>query len=166
MNPAPDTAGKPRRITVDNRDNVAIVVNSGGLPAGTVFDDGLVLVDDVPQGHKVAIVDIGEGDGVIRYGEVIGYAVKPLRRGSWVSEFTVTLPAPPALDRLSIATRVPPVQPPLEEYTFQGYRNADGSVGTRNILGISTSVQCVAGVIDYVVRLVRATRDAPDGTAR
>ena len=39
--------------------------------------------------------------------------------------------------------------PPLEGYTFQGFRNADGSVGTRNILGISTSVQCVAGVIDY-----------------
>jgi galactarate dehydratase len=155
MNPTPGTAGKPLRITIDNRDNVAVVVNSGGLPAGTVFDDGLMLVDAVPQGHKVAIVDIAEGDGVIRYGEIIGYAVRPLRRGSWVSEFTVALPAPPALDRLPIATRVPPAQPPLEGYTFQGFRNADGSAGTRNILAVSTSVQCVAGVIDYVVPLIK-----------
>jgi hypothetical protein len=44
MNPTSGTAGKPLRITIDNHDNVAIVVNSGGLPAGTVFDDGLVLI--------------------------------------------------------------------------------------------------------------------------
>jgi galactarate dehydratase len=81
MTPAPGAAGKPLRIALDERDNVAVVVNSGGLPAGTVFDDGLVLVDTVPQGHKVATTDIAQGEGVIRYGEIIGYAVKPLRRG-------------------------------------------------------------------------------------
>jgi len=155
MNPTTGAAGKPLRITIDARDNVAIVVNAGGLPAGTAFDDGLVLADPVPQGHKVAIVDIAEGEGVIRYGEVIGYAVKPLRRGSWVGESAVALPEPPALDRVPIATRVPPAQPPIEGYTFQGFRNADGSVGTRNILAISTSVQCVAGVVDYVVPLIK-----------
>jgi galactarate dehydratase len=155
MSPKYGTAGKPLRIALDTRDNVAVVVNPGGLPAGTVFDDGLVLVDAVPQGHKVALVDIADGAAVIRYGETIGYAVAPLRRGSWVSERTVALPAPPALDHLSIATRVPPDQPPLEGYTFQGYRNRDGSVGTRNILGISTSVQCVAGVLEHVVPLIR-----------
>ncbi|MCT9872410.1 UxaA family hydrolase, partial [Paenarthrobacter aurescens] len=49
---------------------------------------------------------------------------------------------------------VPPPLPPLEGYTFEGYRNADGSVGTRNLLGITTSVHCVAGVVDYVVQLI------------
>ena len=39
--------------------------------------------------------------------------------------------------------------PPLTGYTFEGYRNADGSVGTRNILGIATTVQCVAPTVDY-----------------
>jgi galactarate dehydratase len=144
------------RIAVDVRDNVAVVVNPGGLPAGTVFDDGLVLVEDVPQGHKVATADIAAGAGVIRYGEVIGYAIQPLRRGAWVGESSLALPPAPGLDRLSLATRVPPPKPPLEGYTFQGYRNADGSVGTRNILGISTSVQCVAGVVDHVVPLIKA----------
>ena len=155
MTPAAGAASQPLRITLDSRDNVAVVVNPGGLPAGTAFDDGLVLAEAVAQGHKVAIADIAEGDGVIRYGETIGYAVKPLRRGSCVSESTVAPPAAPALDCLSIATRVPPVQPPLAGFTFQGFRNTDGSVGTRNILGISTSVQCVAGVVDYVVPLIK-----------
>src|SRR4030095_15708779 len=44
---------------------------------------------------------------------------------------------------------------PLEGYTFEGYRNADGSVGTRNILAITTTVQCVAGVVDYAVQRIK-----------
>ena len=90
-----------------------------------------------------------------RYGEVIGHADRPLPRGSWVDERAVRLPAPPALDSLALATRVPVPLPPLQGYTFDGYRNPDGSVGTRNILAVSTSVNCVAGAVDYVVRLVK-----------
>ena len=155
MTPASGAAGKPLRLILDGRDNVAIVVNAGGLPAGTVFDDGLTLAEDVPQGHKVALADIAEGGAIVRYGEIIGHALRPLRRGSWVSESMLELPEPPALDGLPVATRVPPAQAPLEGFTFQGYRNADGSVGTRNILALSTSVQCVAGVIDHVVPLIK-----------
>ena len=46
--------------------------------------------------------------------------------------------------------------PPLEGYTFEGYRNADGSVGTRNILAITQTVQCVAGVTDFAVQRIKA----------
>jgi galactarate dehydratase len=45
---------------------------------------------------------------------------------------------------------------PLEGYTFQGYRNPDGSVGTRNLLAITTTVQCVAGVVEHAARRIRA----------
>jgi galactarate dehydratase len=45
---------------------------------------------------------------------------------------------------------------PLEGYTFQGYRNADGSVGTRNILAITTTVQCVAGVVEFAVKRIKS----------
>jgi galactarate dehydratase len=51
--------------------------------------------------------------------------------------------------------RPAPQLPPLDGYTFEGYRNADGTVGTKNVLAISTSVQCVAGVTDYVVRRIK-----------
>lgn len=155
MNAPIVTPLKPLSIKLHPRDNVAIVVNSGGLAAGTRFDDGLVLVDAVPQGHKVALADIPRGGPVVRYGEIIGYAVKALGKGAWVNEFLVELPEPPALESLPLADDVPPALPALEGYTFEGYRNPDGSVGTRNILGISTSVHCVAGVVDHVVALIR-----------
>lgn len=145
---------QPLYIKVHPTDNVAIIVNNNGLPEGTQFADGLTLVEHVPQGHKVALQAIAQGDTIIRYGEVIGYANQDIRKGAWISEHQVDLPKAPALNTLPLATKVPEPLPSLEGYSFMGYRNADGSVGTKNMLGITTSVQCVAGVVDYVVRLI------------
>jgi len=125
-------------IKVHDRDNVAIVVNT------------------VPQGHKVALADVAEGAPVVRYGEVIGRAARTIARGNWIDESLVLLPEPPSLDDLPLATSPAPEPPPLDGYTFDGFRNEDGSVGTKNVLGITTtSVQCVAGVTDLLVRRIK-----------
>jgi len=76
----------PRYLQVNPRDNVAIVVNEGCLPAGTQFDSGLELVEDIPEAHKVALVDIQAGAPIFRYGSVIGHATESIARGSWVHE--------------------------------------------------------------------------------
>ena len=65
------------------------------------------------------------------------------------------MPEAPSLDSLPKAAVRRSVQPPLEGYTFEGYRNPDGSVGTRNILAISTSVQCVAGTVEFAIKRIR-----------
>ncbi len=156
MPPAP--LERPRSIRLHPDDNVAVIVNALGLPKGTVLpdQDGLVLADFVPQGHKLALTALAQGGPVIRYGEVIGYAAEDLPAGSWVSEARLVMPSPPPLDQLERATRKTPAAPPLEGYSFMGYRNADGSVGTRNLLAISTSVQCVAGVMEHAVKRIKA----------
>lgn len=146
----------PLYIRVSPRDNVAIVVNDGGLPAGSRFADGHVLVEAVPEAHKVALTDIDEAQPIIRYGVVIGYAKRAIARGSWVHEALLAAPAAPALDECPLATAVPEPLPALEGYSFMGYRNADGSVGTKNILGISTTVQCVAATVDYAVKRIKS----------
>ncbi|MDO0598887.1 galactarate dehydratase [Bacillus licheniformis] len=145
----------PLYIKVNEKDNAAIIANAGGLPQGTVFPCGLKLQERIPQGHKVALTDITQGGAVIRYGEIIGYAVKPIEKGGWISESHIMLPEAPPLDELPIANKVPKPAPLLEGYTFEGYRSEDGSVGTRNVLGIMTSVQCVAGVLDYAVKRIK-----------
>src|SRR5699024_6282959 len=141
-------------IKVHDTDNVAIIVNDNGLKAGTRFPDGLELIEHIPQGHKVALLDIPANGEIIRYGEVIGYAVRAIPRGSWIDESMGVLPEAPPLHTLPLATKVPATLPPLEGYTLEGYRNADGSVGTKNLLGITSSVHCVAGVVDYVVKII------------
>jgi galactarate dehydratase len=87
---------------------------------------------------------------------VIGTAAGAIERGAWVREDMLRLPQAPPLDELSLATAVPPPLPPLTGYTFEGFRNPDGRVGTKNILGITTTVQCVAPTVDYAVRRIRA----------
>jgi len=145
----------PRHVRMHAADNVAIVANDGGLPAGTVMADGLTLVDKVPQGHKVALVDLAAGAPVLRYNTVIGHALKAISAGSWVHERLLTLPEARSLDDLPLATAPAPHLPPLAGYTFEGYRNADGTVGTRNLLAITTTVQCVAGVVALAVKRIR-----------
>ncbi|MCQ9282267.1 galactarate dehydratase [Priestia aryabhattai] len=146
---------KPLYIKVNENDNVATIVNSKGLPKGTVFPSGLELKEYIPQGHKVSLRNFEKDDKIIRYGEIIGTASSPISQGTWVKESYVTLPDPPILEKLHLETKVFAPLPPLEGYTFEGYKNINGSVGTKNILGISTSVQCVAGVLDYAVKKIK-----------
>ncbi len=77
---------RPLCIQVHARDNVAIIVNEGGLPAGTQLDNGLTLIDAIPEAHKVALCGIAPGEPILRYGVVIGYAEVPIAKGSWVHE--------------------------------------------------------------------------------
>ena len=154
-------ARPPLTLRMQPQDNVAIVANDGGLPAGTVLPPGvpgagLRLLEHVPQGHKLALVDLAEGDAVLRYGVPIGHALQPIAAGRWVHERLLKMPAARTLLGLPMATESPPPLPPLTGHTFQGYRNADGSVGTRNILAISTTVQCVAGVVAQAVARIKA----------
>ncbi len=149
-------SANPLLIRMNDRDNVAIVANDGGLPAGTTCPGGLVLKDQVPQGHKVALVELKAGDAVTRYGVRIGRALRDIEAGRWVHERLLEMPEARGLVGLPMASARAPALPPLEGFSFQGYRNADGSVGTRNLLAITTTVQCVAGVVEHAVRRIRS----------
>lgn len=143
-----------RTIRVHPDDNVAVVVNDGGLPAGTPLPEGPTLVQAVPQGHKVALVDLPVGTAVRRYNVVIGHAAVDIPAGSWVSETRLVMPAACSLEHVP-PPDPPPALPPLEGFTFEGYRNPDGSVGTRNLLAVTTTVQCVSGVLAFAVERIR-----------
>ncbi|MBW8468092.1 MAG: galactarate dehydratase [Thiobacillus sp.] len=144
----------PHGIRMHPADNVAIVVNDGGLKPGAVLADGPVLVEAVPQGHKVALMDLPAGAAVRRYNVVIGHTAVDIPAGGWVNEQRLVMPAARSLEGLPASS--PPAElPPLTGHSFQGYRNADGSVGTRNLLAITTTVQCVAGVLDFAVERIR-----------
>lgn len=145
----------PLAIRMHPADNVVIIANDGGLQAGTVMPkgvaEGLVLRDKVPQGHKVALFDLAEGQAIMRYNVQIGYARQDIPAGSWVHERLLDMPAARELKNLPMATIKPPALDTLEGYFFEGFVNSDGSVGTRNLLAITTTVQCVAGVVKIAV---------------
>ncbi len=147
---------QPLYVRIHAADNVGVVVNAEGVQAGAEFASGLKAAEAIPPSHKIALVDLEEGDAILRYGTPIGYANRQIRQGEWVREDAMRMPEAPPLDELPLSTAVPAELPPLEGMTFEGYRNPDGSVGTRNILGITTTVQCVAPTVDYAVARIRA----------
>ena len=141
-------------IKIKPEDNVAIVVKA--MEKGNELMSGIVTLSDIPQGHKVALVDIPKDAPVIRYGVTLGYELDYIKRGAWINEYMLRLPTPPGLDDMpygvNIRTDLP--EPPVK--TWWGYRNPEGGyAGTRNLLGIQTTVQCVQGVLDVAVERIR-----------
>ncbi len=147
-------------IAMHEADNVAIVVTSGGLKAGAKVKKHpgappVTLINAVPQGHKLALRSIQAGQPVTRYNVTIGIAKQNIEAGSWVHERLLELPSARNFFNLPMATANAPSVEALEGFTFQGYRNSDGSVGTRNILAVTTTVQCVAGVVNLAVQKIK-----------
>jgi galactarate dehydratase len=145
----------PLSIRVNQRDNVAIIVSPEGAAQGAQFPGGLTARERIPQSHKIALQDFERGAPILRYGETIGHALRAIPAGSWVREDMLDIPLAPPLESLKLATSTPPGLPPLTGRTFEGFQNSDGSVATRNILGITTTVQCVAPTVDYAVRRIQ-----------
>jgi galactarate dehydratase len=142
-------------VRVHKSDNVGIIVAPEGAKPGQADDAGLIVREKIPQAHKLALRSIECGEPVLRYGHEIGYSNQPIETGCWIRGEMIDLPAPPSLDSLPLATNVPPPLPALVDYTFEGFLNPDGSVGTKNILGITTTVQCAAPTVDFAVRRIK-----------
>ena len=141
-------------IRLNPRDNVAIVVNA--MPKGTELMPSVVTLQDIPQGHKVALCEIPKDGDIIRYGVTLGYALDVIPKGSWINEHMLRLPTSPALDDMPWGVKIKTDLPEAPVRTWMGYRNPEGGyAGTRNILGIQTTVQCVQGVLDVAVERIR-----------
>ena len=145
----------PLVIRVKEKDNVAIAVHD--LPVGTEVLPGVVSLQPIPQAHKIALTDIPKGGEIIRYGVVLGYARDDIPKGSWINEHMLDLPESPALHDLPYATHIVPPEelPDPVRTTWWGYRNKKGPAGTRNLLGVVTTVQCAAGVVNVAVDRIR-----------
>lgn len=141
-------------IKIKDQDNVVVAVHD--LPAGTTLESGVVTREKIPQAHKIALVDIPAGGEILRYGVVLGYAKNDIPAGSWINEHMLDLPESPALTDMPWGTSIktPDELPTPPRTTWMGYRNKVGPAGTRNLLGIVTTVQCAAGVFPVIRKKV------------
>ena len=141
-------------VQIKPEDNVAIAVHE--LKAGTEIMPGVVTLSDIPQAHKIALTDIPKDGAVIRYGVTLGYAIDPIRKGQWINEFMLRLPTPPSLDDMPYGTNIRTDLPEPPVRTWMGFRNPEGGyAGTRNLLGIQTTVQCVEGTLNVAIERIR-----------
>lgn len=145
---------KPSILRLSPLDNV--VVARVALPAGDAFwDEGreVKVRADIPAGHKVASAVVREGEPLRRYGQVIGFASALIVPGDHVHSHNVAFAK---LDRdWAFSADVLPTAFAPEPGTFQGFMRADGRAGTRNYVGILTSVNCSASVARMVADAFR-----------
>ncbi len=137
-----------RTLRLAEEDN--IVVAAEKIDPGAEVLPGVVVGQRVPFGHKIAARPIATGEPVVKFGQIIGFASKPIAPGDWVHEHNVEMHDFARDYRFAEAARPENVLPVEEQATFQGFRRANGKVGTRNYVGILTSVNCSASVARFM----------------
>jgi altronate hydrolase len=145
----------PRIVRLNPSDNVIVAVD---LLAPGMAVEGVDVHARVPRGHKMATAQIPVGEPVRKFGQIIGFATQAIQPGDWVHEHNVGMGESKgdfARDyRFAEEARDEPVLPVNEQATFQGYRRANGRFGTRNYIGILTSVNCSASVARFIAEEV------------
>jgi altronate dehydratase large subunit len=164
---------RSRALLMHAGDSVALAAVD--LPAGSAVQVGgakLVVRQDIPFGHKLAVQPITEGQAVFKYGQPIGRATQAIAAGEHVHVHNVESvrgrgdlsedqesnlgtvaerpgPARPSLtDDLSSADLPRMSSPPQ----FLGYRRPDGRVGVRNHVLVLSTVDCASAVVDRIGR--------------
>jgi altronate hydrolase len=142
----------PRALRLNSEDNVLIAVDE--IRTGDQPSNGPAALARVPKGHKMASATIETGGPILKFGQIIGFASKPIAAGEWVHEHNVEMHDFASDYRFCEAARQEIFLPDAQRATFQGYRRANGKAGTRNYLAILTSVNCSATVARLIAREV------------
>ncbi|SDR01501.1 altronate hydrolase [Rhizobiales bacterium GAS191] len=146
-----EIAKQPRTIRLHADDNVVVAVDQ--LQPGAI-GQGVVAIERVPRGHKMASSQIAEGAPVCKFGQIIGFATRPIAPGEWVHEHNVEMHDFARDYRFAEAAQKTDLLEPQNRATFEGFRRQNGKVGTRNYIGILTSVNCSASVARFMAEAV------------
>ena len=142
---------EPRIIRLSADDNVIVAVDQ--LPQGHIAA-GVTAQARIPRGHKMAVVPIAVDEPVRKYGQIIGFASKPIAPGDWVHEHNVSMHDFARDYRYAEGARNDEVLPPELRSTFEGYVRPGARTGTRNYIGVLTSVNCSATVAKFIAEEV------------
>lgn len=145
-------------IKIHPADNVAVVISA--LKQGeTVIVSGksIVVQNDIPAGHKMAIAPIAMDEDVIKYGFPIGQAKKNVQPGEWLHTHNVKSKLGDLLEYRYEPQKAPAWQPVEDHvHTFQGYERSDGRVGIRNEVWIIPTVGCVNAIAREIEKQAQA----------
>ncbi|ANG63812.1 galactonate dehydratase [Marinobacterium aestuarii] len=110
---------------------------------------------NIPRGHKVAVAAIKKGEAVVKYAQVIGFATTDIAPGDHVHNHNCAVEEFDRDYAFGTAVQEKTVDPTLAQRTFKGFVRTNGEVGTRNYIGIITSVNCSATVARLIADQVK-----------
>lgn len=137
----------PRALRLHADDNVVIAVDQidEGMLAG-----GVSALTRIPRGHKLAVAKIEKGAPIRKFGQIIGFASGDIAPGAWIHEHNCDFAAFERDYAFCADAQADALLPEAERATFEGFRRANGKWGTRNYIGILTSVNCSATVARFM----------------
>ncbi len=139
-------------VQLNPADNVIISVHA--LKQDTVIKfNNLRCNQNIPCGHKIAIRSIKENEAIRKYNQLIGFATKNINPGDHVHSHNCAM-AEFSLDYSFCSDVTATNLKPPQERTFQGYRRSNAKVGTRNYIGLITTVNCSATVARLIADTV------------
>jgi len=143
----------PEIIRLAPQDNVVVARHDLALGAHVLAED-LRTLERIPAGHKIATRAVGVGEALIKYGQVIGFGTAPIARGAHVHVHNCGMGE--SERDYCIAEAVPPTitVAEAERREFHGFRRAGGKAGTRNYLGVVSSVNCSTSVARFIADAV------------
>ena len=147
-----ETSGKKLAgpiIRLHPNDN--IVVARVDVAIGTeVPSENFTSRSQVPAGYKIAAKKILQGEPILKYNVTVGFANTDIEPGTMVHSHNTEFRE---FDRdYAYASEYQPTTllPESERATFQGYVRPNGKVGTRNFIGILSTVNCSATVVNKI----------------
>jgi altronate hydrolase len=143
---------RPDAVRIHEDDNVAVAIRP--LAAGERIDVAgarVTVRDAVAAGHKVALRALDAGESVVKYGFPIGALTAPVEPGAWVHSHNLRTRLE-GMHEYAYAPVAPARASRSPMPTFEGYRRADGRVGTRNEVWILNTVGCVNFVAEGIAK--------------
>ena len=141
------TLSGPLTLRLHPGDSV-VIARADLAPGMPLPGEGTVVRDPIPIGHKVATRAIEGGEAIRRYGQIIGFATRDIAPGEHVHTQNVAMGE---FEReYAFSTLVEPTTYASPAATFEGILRENGQVGTRNYIGLLTSVNCSATVAGYI----------------
>lgn len=141
-------------IRINPIDNVLIALMN--IRAGDVIfidESNLVVQNDIPVGHKIALIEIEENENIIKYGFPIGHACRKIKKGELVNDKNIKTNLKGKLDYMYHPQKTPNLSVKFSgKFVFKGYRRKNGDVGIRNEIWIIPTVGCVNGVINQLAK--------------
>lgn len=129
-----------------NRDDNVVLARADITPGTPIPEEGVTTAGHIPAGHKMATRPIAQGEPIRRYNQIIGFATEAIAPGEHVHVHNCAMGDFERDYAFCADAKPTDYVPEAERATFQGYRRPNGRVGTRNYIGILSSVNCSATV--------------------
>src|SRR5436853_5905763 len=141
----------PRTLRLNARDNLIVAIDA--VDRGVAVQ-GVTATARILRGHKMAAQPIHKGEPVLKFGQIIGFATEDIAPGTHIHTHNCSFAEFERDYAFAQDAREELLLPVEQRATFEGYRRANGKAGTRNYIGVLTSVNCSASVARFMAEAV------------